>query len=111
MPMRIGRNARDPPRASAAEYGIPGNGRLRSNVDAGNHRPSMKLPSLPRQVQDRNRWLLAGLVGAGALAATGALQVAHARRISQDPEHDVLGTPPEGRARHVRSADGTGLHV
>jgi pimeloyl-ACP methyl ester carboxylesterase len=71
----------------------------------------MKLPSLPRQVQDRNRWLLAGLGSAGAAAAGGAFQVAHMRRIAQDPEQAVLSAPPEGRARRVRSADGTVLHV
>jgi pimeloyl-ACP methyl ester carboxylesterase len=71
----------------------------------------MKLPSLPRQVQDRNRWLLAGLAGAGALAASGAFQVALMRRIAKDPEREALGTPPRGRPRRVRSADGTGLHV
>ena len=71
----------------------------------------MKVPSLPRQVQDRNRWLLAALGGAGMVAASGALQAVHMRRISEDPERAVLSTPPRGRARQVRSADGTGLHV
>jgi pimeloyl-ACP methyl ester carboxylesterase len=71
----------------------------------------MKLPSLPRQVQDRNRWLLAGLGGAGALAASGALQLTHMRRIAQDPDRDLLSSPPQGRTQRVRSADGTGLHA
>ena len=35
----------------------------------------------------------------------------HTRRISHDPERDPLGTPPEGRVRIVRSADGTLLHA
>ena len=33
------------------------------------------------------------------------------RRIANDPEREALGTPPRGRPRRVRSADGTGLHV
>src|SRR5580704_5765988 len=109
IPMRIGRNPTDPPPPDASACRTPGKGRLRSGVDTGNPRLSMKLPSLPRQVQDRNRWLLAGL--GSAAAAGGAFQVAHMRRIAQDPEQAVLSAPPEGRARRVRSADGTVLHV
>jgi pimeloyl-ACP methyl ester carboxylesterase len=61
-------------------------------------------------VRHRDRWLWAG-VGLGALAAGGLVQAAHMRRIARDPERDPLGTPPEGRAQRVCSADGTMLHV
>jgi pimeloyl-ACP methyl ester carboxylesterase len=66
----------------------------------------MKLPSL--RGLERNRWIWAGV---GTLAASGLAQTAHMRRISHDPEHDALRTPPEGRPHSVRSADGTVLHV
>jgi pimeloyl-ACP methyl ester carboxylesterase len=45
------------------------------------------------------------------VAAGGLLQARHSRRIARDPEREVLGSPPSGRIREVRSADGTGLHV
>jgi pimeloyl-ACP methyl ester carboxylesterase len=70
----------------------------------------MKLSSVTRHIQDRDRWLWAGL-GLGALAAGGVMQAVHARRISHDPEHDPLGAPPEGRVRLIESADGTILHA
>jgi pimeloyl-ACP methyl ester carboxylesterase len=70
----------------------------------------MKLSSLTRHVHDRDRWLWAG-IGLGALAVAGMMQAAHMRRISDDPEHDPLGVPPEGRVRLVESADGTILHA
>jgi pimeloyl-ACP methyl ester carboxylesterase len=69
-----------------------------------------KLSSLARHVRDRDRWLWAGL-GLATVAAGGALQAVHTRRISRDPEHDALGVPPEGRIQVVRSADGTLLHA
>ena len=70
----------------------------------------MKLSSVTRHIHDRDRWLWAG-VGLGALAAGGVMQAVHMRRISHDPEHDPLGTPPEGRVKLVSSADGTILHA
>jgi pimeloyl-ACP methyl ester carboxylesterase len=70
----------------------------------------MKLSSLTRHVQDHHRWLWAG-IGLGALAASGAMQAAHMRRISHDPEHDPLGASPEGRVRLIESRDGTILHA
>jgi pimeloyl-ACP methyl ester carboxylesterase len=69
----------------------------------------MKLPSLTGI--DRGRWLWAAAGTAGALAASGVLQAAHARRIARDPEKEVLDDVPKGRAQSVRSADGTRLHV
>jgi pimeloyl-ACP methyl ester carboxylesterase len=33
------------------------------------------------------------------------------RRIAEDPERAVLGSPPKGRPHEVRSADGTALHA
>jgi pimeloyl-ACP methyl ester carboxylesterase len=33
------------------------------------------------------------------------------RRIAEDPERAVLGSPPKGRPIHVRSADGTSLYA
>jgi len=69
----------------------------------------MKLP--PLTGTDRDRWLWAAAGTAGALAAGALLQAAHARRISRDPETEILDDPPKGRAENVRSADGTRLHV
>lgn len=69
----------------------------------------MKLPALTGT--DRDRWLWAGIGTVGTLAASGALQVAHMRRIARDPEKAALDDPPQGRARSVKSADGTALHV
>jgi pimeloyl-ACP methyl ester carboxylesterase len=69
----------------------------------------MKLPSLTGT--DRNRWVWAGIGTAGVLATGGLLQAAHMRRIARDPEQAKLQNPPQGRARRVTSADGTGLHV
>jgi pimeloyl-ACP methyl ester carboxylesterase len=69
----------------------------------------MKLPALTGP--DRNRWLWAAAGTAGTLAAGGALQAAHMRRIARDPEREALDEIPKGRARSVRSADGTALHV
>jgi pimeloyl-ACP methyl ester carboxylesterase len=66
----------------------------------------VKLPAL-----DRNRALWAGIGTAGALAASGALQAAHMRRIARDPEKAALDDTPKGRAQSVSSADGTTLHV
>jgi pimeloyl-ACP methyl ester carboxylesterase len=48
---------------------------------------------------------------AGALAAGGVLQLEHMRRIARDPERAVLENAPKGRARSVRSSDGTVLHA
>lgn len=70
----------------------------------------MKTSALTRRIQHRDRWLWAGL-GLGALAAGGAMQAVHMRRISHDPERGPLGAPPQGRVRLVRSADGTILHA
>ena len=53
----------------------------------------------------------AGIGTAAALAAGGVLQVEHMRRIARDPEREVLENTPKGRARRVRSADGTILHA
>ena len=69
----------------------------------------MKLPSLTGTERDRWLWGAAGTVG--ALAASGLLQAAHARRIARDPEKEALDDVPEGRAQSVRSADGTRLHA
>ena len=69
----------------------------------------MKLPGLTGT--DRDRWLWAGIGTAAALAAGGVLQVDHMRRIARDPEREVLENTPKGRARRVRSADGTVLHA
>jgi pimeloyl-ACP methyl ester carboxylesterase len=69
----------------------------------------MKVPSLPRT--DRERWLWAAAGTAGALAASGLLQVAHSRRIARDPAKEALDDVPKGRAQSIRSADGTRLHV
>jgi pimeloyl-ACP methyl ester carboxylesterase len=66
----------------------------------------VKLPGL-----DRDRWLWAAAGTAGALAASGALQFAHMRRIARDPEKKPLDEIPDGRPQSVRSADGTRLHV
>jgi len=68
------------------------------------------MTSLTRHVRDRDRWLWAGL-GLGVVAAGGVLQAVHTRRVSHDPERGPLTTPPEGRIRIVRSADGTLLHA
>jgi pimeloyl-ACP methyl ester carboxylesterase len=59
--------------------------------------------------QDRRIW--AAGAGLGALAAGGALQWAHMRRIASDPEQEVLRDPPRGRALTIPSADGTTLHA
>jgi pimeloyl-ACP methyl ester carboxylesterase len=64
----------------------------------------MKLPA-----GDRRLWAAAGTVG--ALAASGALQLAHRRRIARDPEKKALDETPQGRPQKVRSHDGTLLHV
>jgi pimeloyl-ACP methyl ester carboxylesterase len=69
----------------------------------------VKLPSLTGR--DRDRWLWAGIGTAGALAASGALQAAHMRRIGRDPEKEALEEIPRGRTQSVHSADGTALHV
>jgi pimeloyl-ACP methyl ester carboxylesterase len=66
----------------------------------------VKLPVL-----DRNRWLWAAAGTAGALAASGALQAAHMRRIARDPEKAALDDTPKGRVKSVDSQDGTALHV
>ena len=70
----------------------------------------MRSASLKRHIHDHDRWMWAGL-GLGGLAAGGAMQAVHMRRISHDPEHSPLAAPPEGRVRLVPSADGTLLHV
>jgi len=69
----------------------------------------VKFPSLTGT--DRERWLWAGIGTAGSLAASGLLQARHMRQIARDPEKEALDEPPEGRARSIRSADGTRLHV
>jgi pimeloyl-ACP methyl ester carboxylesterase len=66
----------------------------------------VKLPRL-----DRNHLLWAAAGTAGALAASGAFQAAHMRRIARDPEKAALDDTPKGRAQSVSSADGTALHV
>jgi pimeloyl-ACP methyl ester carboxylesterase len=60
---------------------------------------------------DYDRWLWAGLGTVGALAAGGLIETAHIRRLSRDPERELLGSPPKGREQTARSADGTALHV
>ncbi len=56
-----------------------------------------------------------GLLTAGVLTAMGASWEVQRRRdlraIEADPEHQVLESPPEGRAVHVSSDDGTDLHA
>lgn len=69
----------------------------------------MKLPSFTGT--DRNRWVWGAAATAGALAASGALEVAHTRRINRDPEKQALEDTPNGSAQKVASADGTTLHV
>jgi pimeloyl-ACP methyl ester carboxylesterase len=69
----------------------------------------MKLAS--RTGTDRDRWLWAAAGAAVALAASALAEGAHMRRIARDPEKEFLDDPPRGRARGVRSADGTRLHV
>jgi pimeloyl-ACP methyl ester carboxylesterase len=69
----------------------------------------VKLP-LPTGT-NRDRWLWAAAGTAGVLAAGGLLETAHMRRIARDPETAYLDSTPQGRAQHVRSADGTRLHV
>jgi pimeloyl-ACP methyl ester carboxylesterase len=70
----------------------------------------MRRSSVTRHIHDRDRWLWAG-IGLGVIAAAGAMQAVHMRRISHDPEHDQLDAPPEGRVKLVTSADGTILHA
>lgn len=60
---------------------------------------------------DYDRWLWAGVGTAAALAAGGLIETAHMRRITRDPEKEVLDDPPKGRERRVVSADETALHV
>jgi pimeloyl-ACP methyl ester carboxylesterase len=48
---------------------------------------------------------------AGAAAAWELRRRADRRAIAADPAHEPLHRPLEGRAREVRSADGTALHV
>jgi pimeloyl-ACP methyl ester carboxylesterase len=74
--------------------------------DTGSLADDVKLPGL-----DRDRWLWAAAATAGALAASGALEAAHMRRIAHDPEKAALDDIPRGRRRSVPSADGTALHV
>jgi pimeloyl-ACP methyl ester carboxylesterase len=69
----------------------------------------MKLPSLTGT--DRDRWLWTAAGAAGALAASALLQAGQMRRIAHDPEKEFLDDPPRGRARSVRSGDGTRLQV
>jgi pimeloyl-ACP methyl ester carboxylesterase len=69
----------------------------------------VKLPALTGHDQDR--WLWAGIGTVGVLAASAALQAAHMRRISRDPEKEVLEEIPQGRKQSVASADGTALHI
>jgi len=80
------------------------------NSRTGPLRTSVKRSSVRRHIPDHDRWLWAG-VGLGALAAGGAMQAVHMRRISHDPEHGALAAPLEGRVRLVPSADGTLLHA
>ncbi|HKO28017.1 MAG TPA: alpha/beta hydrolase [Solirubrobacteraceae bacterium] len=69
----------------------------------------MKVPAITGR--DRDRWLWAGIGTVGALAASGALEAAHMRRIARDPENEALDAIPRGRRRSVPSADGTALRV
>jgi pimeloyl-ACP methyl ester carboxylesterase len=75
-------------------------------VPGGTLPTDVKLPAF-----DRDRWLWAAAGTAGALAASGALQAAHMRRIARDPETAALKDTPKGRTQSVVSADGTALHV
>jgi pimeloyl-ACP methyl ester carboxylesterase len=60
----------------------------------------------------RQRSILAGAAGVGALSVTGVIaQRQHMKRVASDPERDVLENPPAGEPTSVRSADGTTLHV
>jgi pimeloyl-ACP methyl ester carboxylesterase len=58
----------------------------------------------------RTRRGLALALGLGSAAALGAVAVADARRVANDPARVWLTPPPEGRSLDVRSADGTRLH-
>lgn len=69
----------------------------------------MKFPAPPAKHHSRAFW--AGVGTLGALAATGALQAEHMRRITRDPEKEALEEIPRGRTQSVPSADGTALHV
>ncbi len=59
----------------------------------------------------RDRWVWAGASAAGLAAAGLLAQRRFTRRIAEDPERTVLGSPPEGRPVEVRSPDGTLLHA
>ena len=59
----------------------------------------------------RDRWIWAGASAAGLAAAGLLVQRRFSHRIADDPEQDVLASPPEGRPVEVRSADGTLLHA
>jgi pimeloyl-ACP methyl ester carboxylesterase len=69
----------------------------------------VKLPSPNTNRHSRAFWAAVGT--AGALAATGAIEAAHMRRVARDPEKEALDEIPQGRTRSVPSADGTALHV
>jgi pimeloyl-ACP methyl ester carboxylesterase len=70
------------------------------------------LPFIPNLAgKDHTRALLTAAATAGAIAAGGAVEALHMRRIARDPENEALEHPPKGRTRSVRSADGTVLHV
>jgi pimeloyl-ACP methyl ester carboxylesterase len=59
----------------------------------------------------RQRLVLAGAAAAAVGAGAFALQRQFKRRIADDPEQAVLGSPPQGRPISVRSPDGTTLHA
>jgi pimeloyl-ACP methyl ester carboxylesterase len=59
----------------------------------------------------RDRWIWAGAAAAGVLGAGLLGQRRFHRKIAEDPERAVLGSPPKGRPIEVRSADGTRLHA
>ena len=59
----------------------------------------------------RDHWIWAGAAAAGLLGAGVLGQRRFKRKIAEDPERAVLGSPPKGRPIEVRSVDGTLLHA
>ena len=51
------------------------------------------------------------MAGAATVAGGFEIQRRFKKRIAEDPERDVLGSPPKGAPIEIRSADGTMLHA